>query len=218
MSSTPSKKSILINLAVAICIAALVLAVVVLPAEYNIDPTGLGKLMGLTELAAEPEDDHSDDHALENVSLEGTPVSFLHDSTAKSEVIEIHLKSSDEVEYKALLNKGEPMLYSWSVITEGEVYYDFHGEPSHPEEFEEGFFQSYEVGDGVVAAQGSFVAPFEGRHGWYWLNISEGDITIRLQAQGYYAELVEVYRSNQLTGPYEPEEEHDHEEGADHQH
>jgi hypothetical protein len=164
--------------------------------------------MGLTELAAEhdndsvAEEDHSDEHAAKDASLDLAPISFLHDAPAKDEVIEIILKPSDEVEYKALLNMGEPMLYSWSV-NEGEVYYDFHGEPSHPEEYEEGFFQSYEVGDGVSAAQGSFVAPFEGHHGWYWLNINDFDITIRLQAQGYYSELAEVYRSNQLTGPYE---------------
>ena len=38
----------------ALAVAAVVLLVAVLPAEYGIDPTGIGRALGLTELNAAP--------------------------------------------------------------------------------------------------------------------------------------------------------------------
>lgn len=200
-TTIPSKKQILINLIVAICAAALVLMFAVLPAEYDIDPTGLGKVMGLTQLATDTEEATE---TFSEVTLEKGEVAYSHEQAANDEIIEILLKPFDEVEYKATLPLGEPLLYSWST-SQGEVYYDFHGEPSHPENFEEGFFQSYEAGE-ATNAHGSFITPFEGRHGWYWLNYNEFDVTIRLHATGYYGEIFELFRSNQETGPYPTEE------------
>ncbi len=48
------KKDLLRGTAVAACLAAVILAVAVLPAEYGIDPTGAGKLLGLTVLHSPP--------------------------------------------------------------------------------------------------------------------------------------------------------------------
>jgi len=76
-----------------------------------------------------------------------------------------------------------------------EVYFDFHGDPTKGE-FPDEYFQRYEEGE-VVSAKGSFTATFTGNHGWYWLNISEHDITIKLEATGYYSSLTEIYRGNQ---------------------
>ena len=36
---------------------------------------------------------------------------------------------------------------------------------------------------------GSLVAPFAGEHGWYWLNISEKPVTIKLTFTGYHNEV-----------------------------
>ena len=35
------------------------------------------------------------------------------------------------------------------------------------------------------------VAPFSGEHGWYWLNISEKPVTIKLTVTGYYDKMVD---------------------------
>ena len=35
----------------------------------------------------------------------------------------------------------------------------------------------------------SFVAPFTGRHGWYWRNLSDEPAVITLEAVGYYSKL-----------------------------
>ncbi len=49
-SQPPSGKRIARSVAVAIVVAAVLLVVAVLPAEYGIDLTGIGRALGLTEL------------------------------------------------------------------------------------------------------------------------------------------------------------------------
>ncbi len=82
------------------------------------------------------------------------------------------------------------MLYSWTV-NGGPVYVEFHGEPTAGK-WPEGFYQSYEKGDGVSAGHGSLTAPFTGNHGWYWLNLSDKPATITLQVSGYYSSIGRV--------------------------
>ena len=47
----PSSKSLFKATGVAAVIGGVVLVTTILPAEYGIDPTGLGKMMGLTVLS-----------------------------------------------------------------------------------------------------------------------------------------------------------------------
>lgn len=49
LSGLPSSRQLLISTGIALAIASAALAVVVLPAEYGIDPTRIGSLLGLTE-------------------------------------------------------------------------------------------------------------------------------------------------------------------------
>ena len=48
----PSRKKLLLGTGAAVAIAAVGLVVFVLPAEYGIDPTGVGRATGLTDLFA----------------------------------------------------------------------------------------------------------------------------------------------------------------------
>ncbi len=41
----------------------------------------------------------------------------------------------------------------------------------------------------ATKGHGSLVAPFAGEHGWYWLNISEKPVTIKLTFTGYHKEV-----------------------------
>src|SRR5688572_21365851 len=64
----PSSKQLLRSTVIAIVVATLLLVTVVLPSEYGIDPTGVGRVLGLTKmgeiktaLAAEAEQDRAKD-------------------------------------------------------------------------------------------------------------------------------------------------------------
>lgn len=51
----PSLRSTLIATGVAFLVASVVLVTAIMPAEYGVDPTGVGKLAGWDALAKEPE-------------------------------------------------------------------------------------------------------------------------------------------------------------------
>lgn len=175
---TPSPRKLLLSTGVALLVATVLLLTVVLPAEYGIDFTGAGRLLGLTRIGQ-----------LKSLSGAADPSGAMHAHPRKfrSARIEINLKGGEELEYKATLAKGEPLLYAWSVQG-GTVHFEFHGEPTEGR-WPKDFYQSYQLADGSSGEQGSFVAPFTGKHGWYWRNESSDPATIVLEASGYYTKL-----------------------------
>ena len=53
------------------------------------------------------------------------------------------------------------------------------------------FFVRYEEQQAGTKGNGSLVAPFEGEHGWYWLNINEVPVTITLTVTGFFDDIVD---------------------------
>ncbi|MBL8271352.1 hypothetical protein [Steroidobacter sp.] len=194
MSATPrSARQLLIATLSAIAIAAVLLVCVVLPAEYGIDPLRTGELLGLGPLGEAKRVQAA------NARTEGN-LMHAHPRKHRSVRIEINVKPREELEYKAKLAAGEPMLYSWNVQAEGTgaVYYEFHGEPTEGD-WPKGYFRSYETVQSSQTANGSFVAPFTGMHGWYWRNLSDAPLTIVLEVSGYFTKL------GRIEGPATPE-------------
>lgn len=175
---TPSPGKLLLSTAVALLVAAVVLVTVVLPAEYGIDFTGAGRLLGLTRIGQLK--------ALSGAAAPGN-VMHAHPRKFRSARIEIHVKGGEELEYKATLAKGEPLLYAWTVQG-GTVHFEFHGEPTEGR-WPKDFYQSYQIADRSSGEQGSFVAPFTGQHGWYWRNEGSEPAIIVLETSGYYSKL-----------------------------
>jgi hypothetical protein len=170
-----SRRRLLLSTLVAVLAAAALLVAFVLPAEYAIDPLGIGRLTGLDVLGT---------------SKAGRPITeVMHSHPRKyySGNIAIEMAGKEELEYKATLAVGEPMLYSWRVQG-GPVYFEFHGEPTEGK-WPAGYFRSYQIQESAREAHGSFIAPFTGQHGWFWRNLSDEPATITLQASGYYSRL-----------------------------
>lgn len=170
-----SRRRLLLSTLVAAPVAGAVLIAFVLPAEYAIDPLGIGRLTGLDALGAS------------KASKPITEVLHAHPRKYYSGNIAIELAGREELEYKATLALGEPLLYSWRVQG-GPVYFEFHGEPTEGQ-WPAGYYRSYEIQQRASAAHGSFIAPFTGQHGWYWRNLSDEPAIITLQASGYYSRL-----------------------------
>ena len=94
------------------------------------------------------------------------------------------LQPNQGTEIKASMRKGEQFVYSW-VSTGGKVDFDMHGErPNAGEEF-----TSYWLDKQLGAAQGSFTAPFDGSHGWYWSNPGDKPVTIKVKVSGFHEKL-----------------------------
>ncbi|GEM_PF-1301113 len=201
-----SKPKLLKQVLIAFILATGLLTLVVLPTEYGIDITGFGKISGLSKISQEEsmmhEDTVSPSNDVNNIAEEDNPeepfargTANKHSSEPSTKSFSITLQPLDEVEYKAVLDPGEPIFYRWSVTSKEDVYVDFHGDPTEGV-FPEEYFQSYEEGE-MAQSGGSFSPTFTGNHGWYWLNIADHEITIILEVTGYYTSLGEIFRGNQ---------------------
>ena len=166
-----SKKAILKATSIALLVALAILFIAILPAEYNIDPTGLGKILGFSSLAKSKTGTVTD-----KVVRHQAQVGIFKQGT-----VELKLTPHQGFEYKFRIEQGGMMLYSW--IASKEIEYDFHGEP---QDAPKGYFESYEKKTASKEANGSFVASFLGRHGWYLKNNTGETVTIKLTTAGFY--------------------------------
>ena len=89
------------------------------------------------------------------------------------------LQPAEGAEIKASMRKGEQFVFTW-VAGGGKVNFDMHGEKPNAGDK----FTSYWKAQQQTSAQGTFVAPFEGTHGWYWRNRSETEETITVLTAG----------------------------------
>ena len=206
-----SRPRILKQLALALAAAAVLLVAAVLPAEYGIDPTGVGKALGLTAMKAAGapalptqtvamQDVVGGNDRITTVEVgDGRdpvplPNPAVHQDQAqppRTDTMKIYLAPDEKTEVKAQLDKGKMIVYSWSVDGGNKVYVDFHG---HDPSLGERFWVRYEEADGITGRNGSLVAPFKGQHGWYWLNVSEKSVTITLNVTGYQDKLIDYGR------------------------
>ena len=172
MQHTVSTKSLIKASISAVVIAVVTLVLFILPAEYNIDPTGIGHELGLTTLANAGEDN--------STQAEGD-ITDAESKTTEFETIEVTVPAGRGIEYKFAMPQYAKMTYEW--ITDGEpLYFDLHGEP---EGDTTGYFESY--GASITnEMKGSVTVPFSGSHGWYWRNDTEEDVSISLKTYGNY--------------------------------
>lgn len=197
----PSNKKLLAGTLIAAVSALLLLVTVVLPAEYGIDPTGFGKLTGLTNMAAPSRtiaitDVLGGNETLREVEIpefgEPTPLpnpSVFQDElqTFKTETLQVAIPSDGQTEIKLKLQEGKVVVYSWSVDT-GDIYVDFHG---HDPSFGDDFFVRYKEQQEGSGNNGSLTAPFTGEHGWFWLNYNEFPVVVTLTVTGYFDEIID---------------------------
>lgn len=168
-------KKLLIACTLATVAATGILLLVVLPAEYGIDPLGSGKALGLLGLSEQ-----------QNTALQ------VRSEPLKSDHFEFQLAPFESVEYKYRLAAGASMIYSWS--GDGEVLYEMHSEPDGAAP---GFAQTFASGR-AESRKGSFQAPFAGIHGWYWQNRGSKDIRIELRSQGFYQHAIEFRGGHEI--------------------
>lgn len=193
----PSMPQLIKATVIAVSAATAILITAVLPAEYGIDPTGLGKTMGLTALsAANTQSANMSNSVADNSSIvpavvtgkvgEQPAMAAVSKTTMpyRSDEHSLTLQPNEGAEIKALLRKGEQFVFSWA--TDGsKVNFDMHGEP--PNAGDE--FTSYWKGRQQASAQGTFIAPFDGTHGWYWRNRGDKAVTIKVKVSGFHEKL-----------------------------
>ncbi len=170
--------------AVALVAAGILLITTVLPAEYGMDPTGLGEAMGLTALHGRADATAAPAQAAPVVPMPAPEQSAIQQPTAfQNGEMTLTLQANEGAEIKALMRAGESFVFSWSA--DGPLNFDMHGEkPGATDEF-----SSYWKNRGQTQAHGSFTAPFDGTHGWYWRNRSTKPVTVTVKVSGWFEKL-----------------------------
>ncbi|MBM3818324.1 MAG: hypothetical protein FJW14_04775 [Acidimicrobiia bacterium] len=167
--------------AAALAVATAVLATVVLPAEYGIDPLGTGRALGLTALAGTGVEEAVPPPTGDRVAPVQAGPFALYPAEYKVDAREFVLGPYEYVEYKYQLEQGATMLFSWRA--DGDVIHDFHGDPEG--QASSTAAQSFDK-QPRRQADGHFVAPFAGIHGWYWENPGGETIRVRVAAAGFF--------------------------------
>jgi hypothetical protein len=161
----PSGKGLLIRVLASLAAALVIAFGFILPAEYQIDPTGFGKITGLTKMGQN--------------AVTATTAAHSYNEAFRNDRISLTLFPGMDYEYKVHMKEGEAFVYSWNA--QGVYEYDFHGEP----DTDPGNAVSYKAGN-AAESHGSLIAPFEGIHGWYWKNNTEKPMEIKLMMAGVY--------------------------------
>jgi hypothetical protein len=195
----PSKAKLNRATLVAAAVAAVLLVTTILPAEYGVDPTGIGRVLGLTPMgemkrdaAAAPEAEAAP--PAESAETDNGDILLDEESTTPAAAtggsvgrVQLTLAPGQGEEVKATMNAGDELIYDWS--TGGPVIrFELHGEPV-PAKGDE--FTSFEKGSSA-GAKGKFRAPFNGTHGWYWRNNTKAPVTVTVSATGTFSKFAKV--------------------------
>lgn len=210
-SELPTSRQLLRSTVIALVVAAVLLVTVVMPSEYAIDPTGVGRVLGLTQmgeikktLAEEAAADAAVQPAAAPTAQAPAPVKpVVQEPIAavpdvepiaapqpelKSDEVTVTLKPGEASEIKLEMLDKTTVSYEWT--TNGiPVNHDTHGEPYNGPN---GYFHSYSKGKQVKGDKGEFTAIFDGTHGWFWRNRSNSDVTITLKTKGEYLSIKRV--------------------------
>jgi hypothetical protein len=190
----PSTRQLIRSTLIAAVSALVLLFTVVLPSEYGVDPSGIGRALGLTEmgeiktrLAREAAKDatatqapHSEPAAAKAAaSNAGASI-----GPAWRDEMTFTLTPGQGTEVKLKMMEGDKAQYAWSVQG-GVVNFDTHGDGT-------GRSVSYEKGRRVANDEGELIAAFTGNHGWYWRNRGEANVTVLLRTGGAYSDIKRV--------------------------
>ncbi len=193
LDDLPTARQLWRSTAIAAAVAGVILVTVVWPSEYGIDPTGVGGVLGLTEMGEIKTQLHEEAEADRHMKAEpqsnlGYRIFDLFIGKAHAQEapfwrdeISFELQPTEGIEVKLVMAAGAVASYQWSVAG-GEVNFDMHGDAAGEE-------ISYQKGRAVTEAMGTLTAAFTGNHGWFWRNRGDSPVKITLQLAGDYNEI-----------------------------
>lgn len=213
----PSSKQLLRSTVIAAASAAVLLFTVILPSEYGIDPTGVGRVLRLTEmgeiktqLAAEAASDAAAD--AEKAKLNSSKMAVreaqagqVAERTVSSPSVKAMAEPStapvaasetgwrDQTRFTLAPGQGIEIKLRMKEGAKADFAWAVKG--SGAVNFDThgdggGRSVSYEKGRGVSSNDGTLVAAFTGNHGWFWRNRGSSEVAVVLQTKGDYLEIL----------------------------
>ncbi|CAN5803323.1 MAG: transmembrane anchor protein [Gemmatimonadetes bacterium] len=197
-SELPSSRALLRSTLIAAATAIVLLVTVVLPAEYGVDPTGVGRVLGLTEMGeikmALAEEAAAAEAAETAAALAPAPApappaeAVIAESSApalRSDEASVTLAPGEGKEIKLAMREGASVDFQW-LVDGGVVNSDTHADRPGLS------YHGYMKGTAQASDEGVLVAAFDGMHGWFWRNRGASPVTVNLRTSGDYQELRHV--------------------------
>ncbi len=217
----PSSKQLLVSTLAAFVVAMVLLITVILPAEYAIDPTGIGRGLGLTEmgeiktsLAAESEADKAKSAPQTVQQLSPQSAQQSNQTAAQAQPAKSTAQPAQQVAKAApepvqkkpvvkqdkrvlTLAPGQAAELKLGMNKGDKVQYRWIAEggklnfDTHGDNAEISY-HGYGKGRNKPGQEGELVAAFDGNHGWFWRNRSDTVVTLTLEVQGEFLGLMRV--------------------------
>ena len=209
----PSAERLLRSTLIALVTAMILLFTVVLPSEYGIDPTGVGRMLGLTamgeikqqlleeaeqeatlatstepaEVVVTPPVPDTDMSAPELVTADASQPSesLAVAETAWDDTLVIQLEPGEAAEVKVQMTAGAKLVFEW-IADPGHLNSTWHGNGTAGEK------ATYRNGRAENFREGELIPSFDGRHGWFWRNRSNDTVTLTLNVRGNYSSIKRV--------------------------
>ena len=176
----------------AVVVVALLGVAVVMPAETDRDPSGVGRMIGLSEMGrikvALAKDAAGDSGATQPGAAQAERTVTSVSGSRWRDSLTVTLQPAQGIEVKMSMRTSEKAFYAWTTDG-GEVYFNMHGEPPNaPKDY-----AAHRYGKGTTTADtGELVAAFDGVHGWFWRNRTQQPVKITLKTGGEYLVLKEM--------------------------
>jgi hypothetical protein len=187
----PSSGKLIKSTILAAISAGVLLVTVVLPAEYGIDPTGIGKATGLKKMG-EIKISLAREVAAENARVQAQTEEEIVDAVevnkasaldSLSHEMKVTLAPGQGTEIKLAMRKGNRARYIWWT-DDGRASFDLHADS------EELNIDYHSYSKGLEQkSEGLLEASFDGHHGWYWRNRTPRTMIITLQTDGEYTDI-----------------------------
>jgi len=195
----PSTRKLVKSTVFAAIAAAVLLVTVVMPAEYGIDPTGVGNAVGLKKMgeikvslakeaaaeqqAAELAASNEQPVAEAVVAAASEPAVIEPAASVRTDEMKITLAPDEGTEIKVTMAKGKKVEYIWET-NGGKANFDVHADSKELDID----YHGYEKGS-EQKKEGVIEAAFDGKHGWFWRNRTSETITVTLKTNGEYTEI-----------------------------
>ncbi|MBN9435807.1 transmembrane anchor protein [Bosea sp. (in: a-proteobacteria)] len=211
----PSSAQLLRSTGIAFISAVFILVTIVLPAEYAIDPTGIGRTLRLTEmgeikgqLAAEAAKDRESSTApAQAVPAQPSPDKrssvfdqffanlVISSASAQQPIVLAQATKPRSDETVITLKPTEGVEYKLTVKAGAKVNFSWVATGGvvnydlHGTAPEGGKEKSFKQGRGVAKDEGVIAAEVDGVQGWFFRNRGSSEITIILKTNGAYGEI-----------------------------
>lgn len=201
ISELPSSRELLGSTIKAMVAAGVILVTMIMPAEYGIDPTGVGGVLGLTRMGeikmqlAEEAEQAEEAAKLPTPSVASSTTASTSDATdeadqdsesvANTDSMTLTLAPDASAEIKLEMSEGSSVDFEWTTQG-GNLNFDTHGDGYDGTEYK------YDKGldtpgqDGVLTAQG------DGFHGWFFRNREDTDVVLTVEATGDFIQMIEL--------------------------